>query len=188
MSIPLDRLYHFLNDVTAHALLIYGWQPHGSKKLQDLGPLFPQTSNWQIKKTQLPLIFHDQEPLDYDFSQYVVDQDFCDAINSWGWEESLWISLPLIQTLHKKMHLRSVLDQSFYDLTLLVHSEKNSHQVSLFEKNNFVPVYYWNHAILARDWFRYAEHDLLLKTKSQSLSFKICRDYYQHWVGSRFHH
>jgi hypothetical protein len=183
MSIPLDRLYHFLNDVTAHALLIYGWQPHGSKKLQDLGPLFPQTSNWQIKKTQLPLIFHDQEPLDYDFSQYVVDQDFCDAINSWGWEESLWISLPLIQTLHKKMHLRSVLDQSFYDLTLLVHSEKNSHQVSLFEKNNFVPVYYWNHAILARDWFRYAEHDLLLKTKSQSpKTFLI---YNRAWSGSR---
>ena len=183
MSIPLDRLYHFLNSVSGHALLIYGWRPHGSKKLQDLVPWFGVPLDWRIKKTQLPLIFHDQEPLDYDFSQHVVDQDFCDTINSRGWEESSWMSLPLMQTLHKKMHLRSLLDQSFYDSTLLVHSEKNSHQTALFEQNNFVSVYYWSHALIARDWFRYAEHDHILETKAQSpKTFLI---YNRAWAGSR---
>jgi radical SAM superfamily enzyme YgiQ (UPF0313 family) len=35
MSVPLDRLYHYLDDVVNHKILIYGWIPHGSTKLED---------------------------------------------------------------------------------------------------------------------------------------------------------
>ena len=36
MSVPLDRLYHYLADVVNHDLVIYRWAPHGSRKLEDL--------------------------------------------------------------------------------------------------------------------------------------------------------
>jgi len=34
MSIPLDRLYDHLYHKSNHDMLIYGWKPHGSKKLE----------------------------------------------------------------------------------------------------------------------------------------------------------
>jgi hypothetical protein len=35
MSVPLERLYHYLVNCVNHDLLIYGWIPHGSTKLED---------------------------------------------------------------------------------------------------------------------------------------------------------
>jgi hypothetical protein len=181
MSIPLDRLYHFLDSISNHALLIYGWRPHGSKKLQDLVAWTTLPTDWRIRKTQPVLIFHDQEPLDYDFSQLCVDQNLCDVIKDWG--ESIMMSNPVSENFLKKLHLKSVTDISFYDYTLLVHSEKNSNQLLKFEQNNFVPVYYWSHAIIARDWFRFAEHDLNLRSKcSEPSTFLI---YNRAWSGTR---
>jgi hypothetical protein len=182
MSIPLDRLYSFLDGISNHALLIYGWQPHGSKKLQDLMPLKAFTSDWRAQKTQPTLIFHDQEPLDYDFFQQGVEKDLCEAAKDWE-------SYPLISTskeiqkFYKTLHIRSVTQQSFYDLALLVHSEKNSKQVIKYTQDNFVPVYYWSHAVIAQDWFRFAKHDPLLKIKSGNpKTFLI---YNRAWEGSR---
>ena len=36
MSVPLDRLYHFLEDQISDDVLIYRWYPHGSKKIEDI--------------------------------------------------------------------------------------------------------------------------------------------------------
>ena len=194
MSIPLDRLYNFLDSVSSHDLIIYRWHPNGSKKIQNLKPLKDHPENWRLAKTQPILIFHDQEPLDYEFNSYQIDQEFKNLIGSWPDSELFLSSVPL-QEILRKIHIAIACEGSLYDSYLLVHSEKNSHQVSAFEKNNFIPVYYWNHAILARDWFRYAEHDSLLNIKSQNskvfnlqsslvghqgVSFKICRKLNQH--------
>ena len=83
----------------------------------------------------IPLIFHDQEPLDYEFNQLQIEQEFSDIIKDW--KNFDLINSPLIKEFYKKMHLRSVLALSFYDSCLIVHSEKNSDQVTKFEKNNF---------------------------------------------------
>ena len=184
MSIPLDRLYNFLDSISDHKLIIYGFYPHGSKKIQDLGPLKNSLENWRTKKTQPILIFHDQEPLDYQLNLHQINNEFEDLFKHWEEFELLSKSTDL-QKLFKKKHIAAVCDGvgNFYDSCLLVHSEKNSHQVDLFEKDNNVPVYYWNHAILARDWFRYAEHDPLLKLKTQSpKTFLI---YNRAWSGTR---
>jgi hypothetical protein len=167
MSVPLDRLYDFLDSISGHDLIIYGWRPHGSKKPQDLAAWNQMLKDWRIKFLQLTLIFHDQEPLDYDFSQTCVEQEFCNVVKNWN--ESTLLSLPKMQQFYKKLHLKSVVTKNFYDLTLLVHSEKNSIQVKKYALDNFIPVYYWSHAIIARDWFRFAEHDVNLKFKSTSL-------------------
>jgi hypothetical protein len=49
-----------------------------------------------------------------------------------------------------------------YSLITLSHSEKNSQELELYEQNDFIGVYYWSHALIARDWFRYAKLDPLL--------------------------
>ena len=70
MSVPLDRLYHYLDDCVNHDLLIYRWAPHGSRKLEDLNQL---TNYPEYQRLNAPMaIFHDQEPLDYGF--YTQDQ------------------------------------------------------------------------------------------------------------------
>ena len=84
------------------------------------------------------------------------------------------------------MHLRAALVIPFniYDQTLLCHSEKNSKELELFEANGFVGVYWWSHAIIALDWYRYARCD----TRLQFDSNKIKKDfliYNRAWSGSR---
>jgi hypothetical protein len=181
MSIPLDRLYTFLNNVSNHALLIYGWQTHGSKKLRDLQPWIEFPKDWQVRKTQPALIFHDQEPLDYDFSQQCVNQEFCDAVGDW--KNFSWWTQPNMQRVCKNMHFRSVVEQTLYDQILLVHSEKNSSQVEKYQQNNFATVYYWSHALISRDWFRFAQHDPKLKVKSPDS--KLFLVYNRAWAGTR---
>jgi hypothetical protein len=180
MSVPLDRLYDFLYSISSHDLIIYGWRSHGSKKLQDLTPLRPLPKDRNELRTLPTLIFHDQEPLDYDFSQCGVEQDFDVAVKSWN---APLYKMPNAQKFLKTLHLQSVLAPNFYDYTILVHSEQNSCQVEKYTQNNFVPVYYWSHAIIAQDWFRFAQHDLLLKCKSSNpKTFLI---YNRAWTGTR---
>jgi hypothetical protein len=181
MSVPLDRLYDFLDSISGHDLIIYGWRPHGSKKLQDLVPWNPTPKDWRTKQTLMTLIFHDQEPLDYEFTQACVEQELYSVVKNW--KEFPIVSLPKMQQFFKKLHLKSVITKNFYDLTLLVHSEKNSNQIAKYQQDNFVPVYYWSHAIIARDWFRFAEHDPALKIKSATpKTFLI---YNRAWSGTR---
>jgi hypothetical protein len=180
MSVPLDRLYNFLHSTGGHNVIIYGWKPHGSKKLQDLTLLSPLPKDYKELKTLPTLIFHDQELLDYDFSQRRVEQDFAVAVKSWHLP---LYRMPNLQKFFKTLHLKSVTTKNFYDLTLLVHSEQNSCQVEKYTQNNFVPVYYWSHAIIARDWFRFAQHDPILKCKSSNpKTFLI---YNRAWAGTR---
>jgi hypothetical protein len=120
--------------------------------------------------------------LDYDFYQACIEQEFCNIVKTWP-EYSL-LSLPEMQKFYKKLHFKSLLVKNFYDLTLLVHSEKNSYQVEKYMQNNFVPVYYWSHAVIARDWFRFAQHDPLINTDFK-ITDKTFLIYNRAWSGSR---
>jgi hypothetical protein len=181
MSVPLDRLYNFLDSVSNHALLIYGWRPHGSKKLKDLVVWRQVSDSWRERKMLPSMIFHDQEPLDYNFSQFSVDHELDDALsNQYDFE---LLKQPLMQKFYKTLNLQVAVLPSFYDSCLIVHSEKNSKEVVKFEQNNFVPVYYWSHALIARDWFRFAEHDTNLDIKSPCP--KTFLVYNRAWTGSR---
>jgi hypothetical protein len=114
MSVPLDRLYDFLDGISGHDLIIYGWRPHGSKKLQDLAAWSQVPKEWQDLRTRPTLIFHDQEPLDYDCSQWSVEQDF--HVATAQYIDSPQITLPDIQKFYKKLHFTEFSISFFVDI------------------------------------------------------------------------
>jgi hypothetical protein len=77
---------------------------------------------------------------------------------------------------------RLIKEISIFDRYILLHSEKNSLDVEKFSQTA-EPVYYWCHGIIARDWFRFAEHDSRLKRslKKQKTFLVYCRA----WTGTR---
>jgi hypothetical protein len=166
MSIPLDRLYHYIEDVAKDVygdVIIYRFWPHGSKKIENFGSLY--TSDW-VKDTTLPhLLCNDQEPLDFDFYQnYPVNYD-------------AWQKLLIKYNCYENNNIKT---QTIFDQSVLLHSEKRSHNVNKYQSNKFIPVYYWSHAILSLDWFRFARH--VTQKKKSKKTFLI---YNRSWSGTR---
>ena len=165
---------------------MYHWLVHGSKKATDLAPL---NSNgcWQRSTSTPQIICHDQEPLNFKFYK-----------DTWETYYNNWIDQqeshrqPLYRTIEikeylRKYHLRSIIDTNggatIYDACILLHSEKNSIDLELYKNSGFIPVYYWSHALIARDWFRYAAVDQKLsRAKNIKHTFLI---YNRAWAGSR---
>jgi len=167
MTIPLDRLYNFLHDVSDHAVVIYRWTPHGSRKKEDCKPLVNVSSSYFEQLTQMYMMCHDQEPLRFD--------DFGEQTSG----HFNIVGVPFSQ-------LRNLVIQSpcmLHDRIMLCHSELNSRELEKFEQHGAVGVYYWSHAVIARDWFRYAELDPnLKKPKDPNHLFLV---YNRAWSGTR---
>jgi hypothetical protein len=181
MSIPLDRLYNHIDQLSQaiceDRLIIYQFYPHGSKNLENLTALSPMDSiKWFEMYTAPMLICHDQEPLNYDLYSD-------ETVKTYATEKyaNLFRSHYHVD-IASKMHLRVAVDQPIncYDAIMLTHSEKNSIELTKYEKNDFVGVYWWSHAAIARDWFRYAEH--VKQSKQVSKTFLI---YNRAWAGTR---
>ena len=168
MYIPLDRLYHFIETVASeiydNPVIIYRFWPHGSKNVQDLNSL--KQGDW-AQRQQMPGIWcHDQEPLNTVF----------DKRNMEGTWIELLASLDLLQQ-------RTRLDwySNIFKKNILLHSEKRSYNVGLhLQSGDLIPAYYWSHAIIARDWFRFAEHENFQKKVKKR--FLI---YNRAWTGTR---
>jgi hypothetical protein len=71
---------------------------------------------------------------------------------------------------------------NFYDRCLLLHSEQRSSELDKFEQAGAIPVYYWSHALIALDWYRYAKHDQDLHNKNIKQLFLV---YNRAWTGTR---
>jgi hypothetical protein len=157
MSVPLDRLYDYLYGLCNHDdILIYRWYPHGSRKREHCGWLGGrQTLPFFDRITRPYLVCHDQEPLDFARYQTIPKN-----------------------TLHDLVDCRC----SAYDRLLLLHSEKRSLELAKFEQDDAIGVYYWSHALIARDWFRYAEHDQGLAKSQTYRDFLV---YNRAWNGTR---
>jgi len=170
MNIPLDRLYHFINNVANEIygarVIIYRFWPHGSKNINNLNTL--HTLDW-YEKTISPLLWcNDQEPLDYEFySKQVRDT-------------GPWLSILKSLNLYgppKNLNR----NKSMFEKNLLLHSEKRSNNLEKYQLDNeLIPVYYWSHAVIARDWFRYAKHETF-----QKCSKKTFLIYNRAWSGTR---
>ena len=185
MSVPLDRLYNHLDSLCNHDALIYRFYPHGSKKLEDLQPLYDVSQHgWQHQLKTPGMLCHDQEPMMFDqYSEH-------DMLNYFIHHEPAIFddtkAVNRIKTLINTQHLRSVISVRYgiYDTTLLLHSEQHSENLALYEQAGFVGVYWWAHAAIAIDWYRYAEHDPGL-----AINFdKIHQDflvYNRAWTGTR---
>jgi len=160
MSIPLSRLYHYIENIAeeiyGNPVIIYHFYPHGSKKLEELWPLRPAV--W-AESLCLPNIYcHDQEPLDFDYYEsYKDDYKKCSYAGT--------------------ANLRK---GNIYDCVMLLHSEKRSANLVAYQQNQYISIYYWNHAILSLDWFRYAQH--ISVDKKPVKQFLI---YNRAWSGTR---
>jgi len=160
MSIPLDRLYHYIEsiaeEVRGDSIIIYHFYPHGSKNIKNLIELH-NYSEWNKFTNSPHVVCHDQEPLNFDYySQYegnVRPRRDADYGPTSG---------------------------NIYDKMILLHSEKNSSDVTKYKNIAFVPVYYWSHALIALDWFRFAQH--VKQKKNIKQQFLI---YNRAWSGTR---
>lgn len=185
MSVPLDRLYNHLDGLCNHDVLIYRFYPHGSKKLTNLLPLEDVDQHgWKYRIENPGAVCHDQEPLFFD--QY-SETDMLDFFKSHSPTMSENPdSISRVQTLIKDQHLRSVIGTrySVYDKTLLVHSEQRSPDLDKYEQVGFVGVYWWAHAAIAIDWYRYAQYDSALIPDINSIQ-KDFLIYNRAWTGTR---
>ena len=168
MSIPLDRLYNYIENIAKEIntnVLIYRFWPHGSKKIENLEEL-TGPPNWSSLILNIHLTCHDQEPLNYEIKKFDTSRG-----------------------LDKILHSLSLLDYSahnlqknknIYNKMCLLHSEKRSDQLVRYQNHNCIPVYYWSHAVIALDWFRYAQH--VTQQKQATKKFLI---YNRAWAGTR---
>jgi hypothetical protein len=170
MSIPLDRLYHYIHNMTKQirgdVVDFHYFFPHGSKDINNLRPI-EVVSNYQ--KIMSPIIFcYDQEPLNFDLYQNVDLARVPDKM----------------KMLHKKHNLEQYNFQfgrkNIYDKSLLIHSEQRSTNLEKYCNNWFIPVYFWSHAAISLDWFRFAQH--IVQKKKTTKTFLI---YNRAWSGTR---
>jgi hypothetical protein len=170
MSIPLDRLYNFLHDISNHDInnniIIYRWTPHGSRKKEDCKPLINVAHSTFQQRTKMPIVCHDQEPLQFD--------DF--GVSTVGHFDITGVPFSQLRNLIQSPWM-------LHDRIMLCHSELNSKELQKFEQHGVVGVYYWSHALIALDWFRYAAFDPNLK-KSKKLK-NLFLVYNRAWSGSR---
>lgn len=166
MSIPLDHLYHYIENVAKNIydnVVIYRFWPHGSKKIEDLRPI--RTVDWVEATTSLQVFCNDQEPLHWEL--YNDDTG------------SPWSTLLIKHSLKPKPN-NLCRFASLYDKNILVHSEQRSSQFELYQKSNFALAYYWSHAMISLDWFRFAQH--VEQKKSVKKMFLV---YNRAWANTR---
>jgi hypothetical protein len=204
MSVPLDRLYHYLADCVNHDLLIYGWLPHGSTKLEDFHMLKDTITpeDWSSMRSILTaqefklavsrnnhavMICHDQEPLDFHRYSF-VDLKTIIKKNHEKYSKTLSIkniASDAVVEYCARLGLRGLANPANHcDRTILLHSEQHSSHVIQFEQQGYVPVYYWSHGMIAQDWFRYAKYDPILKFNSTQIA-KDFLIYHRAWSGTR---
>lgn len=176
MTVPLDRLYHFIENLAEHVhkqpVVIYRFFPHGSKSLADWLNL--RDYDFEAFLLRAKIFCADQEPLAFDHYQAQTGPHDPDL-------------LELIVSKHQSQfreffctNLKFPFGNIMYRHPVLLHSELRSQDVSRYQANGYITAYYWSHAIIAQDWFRFAQH--LGQVKSVTRTFLI---YNRAWAGTR---
>lgn len=167
--------------------VLYLFSPHGSKNISDL-QWFTDYVSKGYKVYSLPaVICHDQEPVEI-ARYHGVNESYPSCYSNTSLD-------PVEQYLAKQNSVlkNTVTDLSYvprshgqmlYDHTMILHSEHNSQDISALEDQGFVPVYYWSHAIIGLDWYRFAKIDRRLGPEPIQQKFLIyCRD----WSDTRIY-
>ena len=176
MNIPLDNLYHWAEGLLPSPACVYVFRPHGSKKISDFEFLksYDQDTTWEFPA----VVVHDQEPLDWNLYNH-PDQYI--ELDSWKKKSkpSEYIDLRNRYFSHFNLKSLCILRSPAYDFSILIHSEKNSEDLDKYQQIGLIGVHYWSHAVISRDWYRFAEHDTRLCSniikKNKFLIY--CRDW-----------
>lgn len=159
MNIPLDNLYNFIEGIANNTAVFYLFLPHGSRKISDLQMLNDYTQ-YQIL-TAPRVICHDQEPLNFDYYTDNLEQmQICKAMTNQQFFDKFGVENWLgIKNNNLKLGTYGHAGIDIHDKTILLHSELNSIDLETYQNNGYVGAYWWSHAIISRDWYRYAQAD-----------------------------
>lgn len=179
MSIPTHNLYDFVHQVTEKKLHLYYFYPWGEKDIKNIIAYFDKNILLSVENAvrantnqpfldkyiprecqdfvnlyrfSLVCIAHDQEPLDFNNykNDYISDSMLKET-------ESLLGGLP------ENFNLRHIRPTSYLKHFILLHSELNSQEVEKYKNTDYFKcAFWWSHAVISRDWFRFAQHDLSL--------------------------
>lgn len=192
MIVPFDRLYDFCDQMVQSDTIIYVFKEHGNKKVTNIEIVNPKWQ-WTVMSfvSKIPMIMHDQEPLNFDLYNNLPDSDLEELFRyHFDYFKYLVDRVPdtpkrvFAQVRNKNLKVFLCLDPTIYDTIILCHSEKNSQEVAKYEQHGYVGCYWWNHAVIARDWYRFAEADynLNFSTATFAKDFNI---YNRAWTGTR---
>ena len=190
MSVPLDRLYNFLHDVCDRDdIIIYRFFPHGSRKISDL-VMLEDYNKLLLENQKKFVIYHDQEPLNFEmynnikiFDELLEHSDRYADLKEILTDELYEKYRRLTERSIEKFNLKLALASRLNEIpVILVHSEQRSSNLQRYQLCDFIPVYWWCHALLARDWFRYAEVDPSLEGRQTKKDFLV---YNRAWSGTR---
>ena len=186
MSIPTHNLYEFIHQALENKFHLWYFYPWGQKKLENLIEFFDKNLEKELEdsrsldrrslipnsenlKNYVPTqyhddinkvrwscvcIAHDQEPLNFDLYS---DENLSTNDKSLV-ESALLVKIENLGLKHKH-------PANYIKHWILLHSELNSDQVKNYEKSGeYKCAYWWSHAAISRDWFRFAEYDSSLTT------------------------
>lgn len=195
MSIPTNNLYDFIHQATKRKFWLVYFSPWGSRNLLDVvdhcssheHPNLDNTISWKdrvdkdifapescndesLRHTQPVLFCHDQEPLMFDL--YRKDSPLV---------KNFFQGLGLVHNhlVDLDLNLRWTVQFSMQKYFVLLHSEVNSPEVAKYENSGlFKTAFWWSHAIIARDWYRFAKVDSGLEHQPdiKNLFLVYCRD------------
>jgi hypothetical protein len=197
MSVPTHNLYDFVHQLAKNQLFLMYFYPWGSRDLRDVHlhlrndcdlvgtrsialsdrirlPNMPdQILDWRWLTTAQPVMFcHDQEPLNFN-----LYSDSSPNTQEFLREFQQRIGLTLSPDA-RDLNLRWTNPTNLQKKWILLHSELNSKNLDCYEATGqYQGAYWWSHAVIARDWYRYAEHDNSLKPDTIQRTFlAYCRD------------
>lgn len=193
MSIPLEKLYEFVRGRVPGDTLIYYFYPHGSRNLRDLVQWTDRldhywADSWIKEKTSTPILIHDQEPLNFSLYQNPSAQSIQQWLSHRGlldWSAGEKNIPGLIEEYQTKNLFVPFFGRTLYDKTIVLHSEQRSRDLELYEHAGGIGAYWWAHAVIAQDWFRYARMDPKLdhyEVEDFSWHFNV---YNRAWSGTR---
>jgi len=197
MSVPIHNLYDFLHTITKKRYHLIYFYPFGSRSLDNV-ILYNRDNTWLngphgieyqdrvvinglprelqdvtwVNLSQPVLCCHDQEPLN--FNLYLDSQDSTQSFIEKFQQQLGFTFSPYLQNLN----LRWTNPTSLQKTWILLHSELNSSELIKYEDTGqYQGAYWWSHAVIARDWYRYAEHDQsFVHNSPQKLFLSYCRD------------
>jgi len=159
MNIPLDNLYHWVESLIPDPVVLYVFNPHGSKKISDCR--FIKCHDRETVYKLPGAIAHDQEPLDWDFYNHPEQYLELELWKKMRWHPGdIWEKLKctpfddLRYAYFANFNLKSLILErtgEMYDQSILIHSEKNSMDLEKYQQHGFICVHYWAHAVIARD-------------------------------------
>jgi hypothetical protein len=190
MFVPFDRLYDFLDQLVDNDVVIYRFYPHGSRKFSDISMLkfYPNYPNPQRILGTVPIMMHDQEPLDFDFYNNIDPKEILHIIQKNRPERINELQqqgvLDRVIEIQRSNNLDIFYGRHIADRWLLCHSEKNSSQLLRYQFLGAIGIYWWSHAMIAKDWYRYAQIDQQLNCTSMNFE-KDFNVYNRAWAGTR---